>query len=145
MKPLALLASLLIVAPAWAEAPAAVTAIPHQAVDQALHSKTAGPLFKQPDLVVQGCYRDKPGVVEIHRTLTNIFYITDGEATLVIGGQSDGAKLTSPGQLHGGILTGATTYHAVKGDVFVIRPGIPTWFKDVPKSISYYVVQQFNP
>lgn len=147
MKPWSLVASLLIAGPAWAEAPApnAVTVIPHTAVELALHSKTSGPLFKQPDLVVQGCYRDKPGVVEIHQTLTNVFYITEGEATLVIGGQSDGAQLTSPGQLHGGVLTGATTYHAVKGDAFVIRPGVPTWFKDVPKSISYYVVQQFKP
>ena len=144
-----LLAAILVATPALAQAPPvspdSVTFIAHDAVDQALHSKTSGPLFKRPDLVVQGCFRDKPGVIEIHQTLTNIFFITGGEATLVIGGKSEGAKLTSPGQLHGGELTGAKTYHAVKGDVFVIRPGTPTWFKDVPKSVSYYVVQQFEP
>jgi hypothetical protein len=63
----------------------------------------------------------------------------------VIGGMDESAQPTSPGQRHGGVLTGATTYHAVKGDVFVIRPGVPTWFKDVPQSVSYYVVQQFKP
>lgn len=149
MRPWTLLATSLIAAPAMAGSPPAisdaVTFIPRDAVEAALHSKTDGPLFKRPDLVVQGCFRDKPGVIEIHQTLTNIFYITDGEATLVIGGESKGAKPTSPGQLHGGDLTGATTYHAVKGDVFVIRPGVPTWFKAVPKSVSYYVVQQFKP
>ena len=149
MKPWPLMATLLIAAPAMAQAPPSapdgVTFIAHGAVDEALHSKTSGPLFKQPDLVVQGCFRDKPGVIEIHDTLTNIFYITGGEATLVIGGESEGAKLTSPGQRHGGVLTGATTYHAVKGDVFVIRPGVPAWFKEVPKSVSYYVVQQIRP
>ncbi|HVY35317.1 MAG TPA: hypothetical protein VG960_12965 [Caulobacteraceae bacterium] len=149
MRLWALLAAGLIATPALAQAPSptsdAITFIAHDKVDEALHSKTGGPLFKQSDLVVQGCFRDKPGVIEIHQTLTNIFYITDGEATLVIGGESKGAKMTSPGQLHGGVLTGARTYHAVKGDVFVIRPGVPTWFKAVPKSVSYYVVQQFKP
>lgn len=149
MRPWTLLATLLIAAPALAQAlpasPDSVTFIPHDAVEAALHKKTSGPLFKQPDLVVQGCFRDKPGVIEIHQALTNIFFISGGEATLVIGGKSKGAKLTSPGQLHGGVLRGAKTYHAVKGDVFVIRPGVPTWFKDVPNSVSYYVVQQFKP
>jgi hypothetical protein len=143
------LTGLLIATPAVAEAPPpapdGVVFIAHGAVDEALHSKTSGPLFKQSDLVVQGCFRDKPGVIEIHDTLTNIVYITGGEATLVIGGTSEGAKQTSPGQRHGGTLTGATTYHAVKGDVFVIRPGVPTWFKEVPVSVSYYVVQQIKP
>ena len=149
MKPWTFLAALLIAVPATAQTPPStpdgVTVIAHGAVDEALHSKTSGPLFKQPDLVVQGCFRDKPGVIEIHDTLTNIFYITGGEATLVIGGVSQGAKLTSPGQRHGGVLTGAATYHVVKGDVFVIRPGVPAWFKEVPKSVSYYVVQQIKP
>jgi hypothetical protein len=149
MKPWTLLASLLIAAPAMAQAPPAapdgVAFIAHGAVEQALHSKTSGPLFKQPDLVVQGCFRDKAGEIELHDTLTNIIFITGGEATLVIGGKSEGAKETSPGQRHGGLLTGAATYHAVKGDLFVIRPGVPTWFKDVPKSVSYYVVQQIKP
>lgn len=149
MKPWTLMATLLIAAPAMAQAPPSapegVTVIAHGTVDEALRSKTSGPLFKQRDLVVQGCFRDKPGVIEIHDTLTNIFYITGGQATLAIGGASKGARTTSPGQRHGGVLTGATIYHAVKGDVFVIRPGVPTWFKAVPKSISYYVVQQIKP
>jgi hypothetical protein len=140
---------MLVAAPAMAQAPPpapdGVTFIAHAAVDEALRSKTSGPLFKQRDLVVQGCFRDKPGVIEIHDTLTNIFYITGGEATLAIGGASEGARTTSPGQRHGGVLTGARIYHAVKGDVFVIRPGVPTWFKEVPKSVSYYVVQQIKP
>ena len=96
------------------------------------------------DLSVEGCFRNKPGEPEVHETLTNTFLITDGEATLMIGGTVTGQHAIAPGQLRGGTLTGATAYHVQKGDVFVIRPGIPTWFSEVPKTVSYYVVKEFK-
>ena len=121
-----------------------VTYISHDKVQAALDGKAGLHLVDAADLAVEGCFRNKPGEPEVHETLTNTFFITDGEATLMIGGKATGQHAISPGQLRGGTVTGAKAYHVQKGDVFVIRPGIPTWFSEVPKTVSYYVVKEFN-
>ena len=35
--------------------------------------------------------------------------------------------------------------HLTKGDVIVVPAGTPHWFKEVPKSVSYYVVKVLKP
>ena len=148
-------AALLISSSAYAQGAAArkvelipekgpVTFIPHEKVQAALDGKAGLHLLDAPDLSVEGCFRDRPGNVEVHTELTNVFYITNGEATMVIGGTNKDGKEVSKGQIRGGTIVGGTEYHVVKGDVFVIRPGIPTWFKEVPKTVSYYVVKHIN-
>jgi mannose-6-phosphate isomerase-like protein (cupin superfamily) len=156
MKPIILITALsLLAAPAFAQDAVSrsqtlhpetppVTYIAHDKVQAALDGKAGLHLVDAKDLAVEGCFRDKPGTPEVHETLTNTFLITDGEATLMIGGTVTGQHAIAPGQMRGGTLTGATAYHVVKGDVFVIRPGIPTWFSEVPKTVSYYVVKEFN-
>jgi len=121
-----------------------VTYISHDKVEAALHGKAGLHLVDAKDLSVEGCFRNKPGEPEVHETLTNTFFITEGEATLMVGGTVTGQHAIAPGQMRGGTLTGATAYHVQKGDVFVIRPGIPTWFSEVPSNVSYYVVKEFN-
>jgi mannose-6-phosphate isomerase-like protein (cupin superfamily) len=121
-----------------------ITYVSHDKVQAALDGKAGLHLVDAKDLAVEGCFRNKPGEPEVHQTLTNTFFITDGEATLMVGGTVTGQHEIAPGQLRGGVLTGATAYHVVKGDVFVIRPGIPTWFSEVPNKVSYYVVKEFN-
>jgi mannose-6-phosphate isomerase-like protein (cupin superfamily) len=154
MKPWILLAAM-IATPALAQAPPPATAsaaavdtpslvyIPHDKVEAALGDKADLRLWMGKDLAVEGAFRNKPGIVEVHETLTNVFLITDGEATLVIGGVNEGGKPMRPGEIRGGTVTGGTAYHVVKGDVFVIRPGVPTWFKEVPKTVSYFVVKSY--
>lgn len=148
-------AALLISSSAYAQGAAAlkielipekgpITFIPHENVQAALDGKAGLHLLDAPDLAVQGCFRDKPGNVEVHNELTNVFYITDGEATLMLGGENVGGKEIAKGEIRGGTIVGGAEYHVVKGDVFVIRPGVPTWFKEVPKTVSYYVVKHIN-
>src|SRR5882724_6794464 len=49
-----------------------------------------GPLIDNPNtpaaIKVSGSHRDKAGVVEVHQTETDIFYVSDGEAALIAGG-----------------------------------------------------------
>ena len=52
-----------------------------------------------------------------------------------------GGKLTEPGQHLGGDIQGGQVHKLSKGDVIVIPAGTPHWFKEVPHSISYYVVK----
>jgi mannose-6-phosphate isomerase-like protein (cupin superfamily) len=121
------------------QAPAAGIHVDPAKVAEALAK--GGTLVTRPDLLVQGSHRDKAGQVEVHDKETDVLYILEGEATFVFGGQMVGGKTTRPNQWLGTDITGGETHHVVKGDVFVIPAGIPHWFKDVPRSISYFVVK----
>jgi quercetin dioxygenase-like cupin family protein len=100
-----------------------------------------GPLVTAKDYTVSGVKRTKPGEVEIHDHETDIFYVTEGDATFMIGGTIVGAKKTAPGQTRGTDLHGAKTIHLKKGDVITIAAGVPHWFKDVSPSISYLTIK----
>ena len=105
----------------------------------------SGSLVSQPDFTVSGSHRGGPGQVEVHDKETDVLYILDGEATFVYGGQMVGGKVSRPGQWLGSDITGGQTRHIGKGDVFVIDAGIPHWFKEVPKSVTYFVVKVLKP
>ncbi len=104
-----------------------------------------GPLVTRSDLLVSGSHRDAAGKVEVHDKETDVLYVVDGEATFVFGGTMVGGKVTAPGQWQGTDITGGETHRIAKGEVFVIPAGIPHWFKEVPKSVSYFVVKVLKP
>ena len=104
-----------------------------------------GPLVTQSDLIVQGSHRNAAGQVEVHDKQTDVFYIVEGEATLVTGGTLVDGKVSAPGQWLGTSITGGQSQHIGKGDVLVIPAGVPHWFKDVPTPISYFVVKVVKP
>jgi glc operon protein GlcG len=104
-----------------------------------------GPLVTQTDLLAQGSHRNAAGQVEVHDKQTDVFYVVDGEATLVTGGTMVDGKVTTPGQWLGASINGGQTQRIAKGDVVVIPAGVPHWFKEVPKSVSYFVVKVLKP
>ena len=104
-----------------------------------------GSLVTRPDLLVSGSHREARGQVEVHDKETDVLYVVDGEATFVFGGQMVGGKVSRPGQWLGSDITGGQTRHIAKGDVLVIPAGIPHWFKEVPRSVSYFVVKVLKP
>jgi glc operon protein GlcG len=120
-----------------------VTYIDHGKVSASLVKSAS--LHKQSDLLVMGSHRLGPGHVELHEKETDVFYVVEGEATLITGGKMLGSKVSSPGQRIGTEIQGGQAYHLTKGDVIVIPAGIPHWFKEVPNSISYFVVKVVGP
>ncbi len=104
-----------------------------------------GPIVTASDVKVSGSHRDKPGQVEIHDKEMDVLYIVDGTATFVTGGKAVGAKKSGPDQWLGSDITGGTPQKLVKGDVIVIPAGMPHWFKEVPTTVSYYVVKVVKP
>jgi quercetin dioxygenase-like cupin family protein len=115
------------------------------------HDKVATALAKggsvvtAPDLLVSGSHRDKAGQVEVHDKETDVIYVVDGSATFVTGGTIVGGKVSRPGQWLGTDITGGKTQHLAKGDVIVVPAGMPHWFKEVPTTVSYYVVKVLKP
>jgi len=98
-------------------------------------------LVNRPDLIVSGGHRVANGQVEVHDKETDVLYIVDGEATFVWGGKMVGGKSSAPDQWLGTDITGGQSQRISKGDVFVVPAGIPHWFKEVPTSVSYFVVK----
>lgn len=117
----------------------AVTFVGHEKVEASLTK--GGDLVKAQDLIVLGAHRNGTGQVEVHDRETDVMYVVDGEATIITGGTMLGGKVTAPGQSRGTDIQGGRSQHLAKGDVMVIPAGIPHWFKEVPQSISYYVVK----
>lgn len=122
----------------------AVTHVDSEKVAAALSGggRTAvGPLVSAKDYTVSGLRRTGPGQVEVHDHETDIFYVTDGQATFITGGTVVGGKQTAPGQTRGTDLKGGQTVTLNKGDVITIPAGTPHWFKAVSPSISYLTVK----
>jgi mannose-6-phosphate isomerase-like protein (cupin superfamily) len=115
------------------------TYIGHDKVTDALAK--GGSLAATKEYTVSGSHRTGPGQVEVHEKETDILYIIDGEATFVTGGTMVGGKMSKAGQWLGSDITGGQTHHLTKGDVITIPAGMPHWFKEVPKSVSYFVVK----
>ena len=126
-----------------ADAPKAATYVGHDKVATALQK--GGPLVNAPDLLVSGSHRDKAGQVEVHDKETDVIYMVEGEATFVTGGTGVDMKSNRPGQWLGSDIKGGETHHLTKGDVIVVPAGVPHWFKEVPNSVSYYVVKVLKP
>ena len=116
-------------------------------VTYASHDKVAkaGAIVTDPAFTVQTIRRTSAGQVEVHVKETDIFYVTDGEATVITGGMMVGGKTTAPNQLRGTSIQGGETHHLTKGDVIVIPAGIPHWFKEVPQAIQYLTVKSIKP
>ena len=116
-----------------------VTFVSHEKMNAALAKSDT--VITAPDLQVQGSFRNGTGQAELHDKETDVFYIVEGEATFVTGGKMVGAKVTAPGQTRAPDMQGGEAHHLTKGDVIVVPAGTPHWFKEVPKSVSYYVVK----
>jgi quercetin dioxygenase-like cupin family protein len=120
-----------------------VTFVDHDKVNAALAK--GGGLVSGSDVLVSGSHRDKAGQVEVHDHEMDVIYVIDGTATFVTGGKIVGGKNSRPGQWLGTDITGGATQKLVKGDVIVVPAGTPHWFKEVPSTISYYVVKVIKP
>ena len=144
MKRLSMLAAILAMAAMTGSAQSTqVTLVDHEKVAAALAK--GGALVTAKDFTVQGIHRTGPGQVEIHAKETDIFYVTEGDATIVTGGTMVGGRQTAPNQLRGSDMKGGESRHLTKGDVIVIPAGVPHWFKEVSPSVNYLTVKVITP
>jgi mannose-6-phosphate isomerase-like protein (cupin superfamily) len=126
-----------------ASEPAPATYVAHEKVAETFAK--GGALAKGDDFTASVLKRTAAGQVEIHDKETDIFYITDGEATFVTGGTVVEQKTLRPGQQTGSDIQGGVTHHLTKGDIITIPAGTPHWFKEVKVPIYYYMVKVLRP
>ena len=90
---------------------------------------------------VNASRRDAPGDAEVHLSDTDIFYVREGTATLVTGGQVVEPHNLSPREIRGKAIEGGREQTLHAGDVITIPRGVPHWFKSVDAPFTYYVVK----
>ena len=69
--------------------------------------------------------RDASGGAEVHEHYSDIFFVIDGNATLVTGGTVIHPTIASPGETRGSAVEGGKLQKLAKGDVVHISPGEP--------------------
>jgi len=106
--------------------------------------KKGGPLFAVENYKIFAAHRDdakKPA--EVHAKDTDVFYVVEGSATFVTGGELvDGAPdKGNVDELRGPSVKGGEPHKLQKGDVIVIPRGTPHWFSEVTPPFNYFVVK----
>ena len=125
-------------APLGTGVPAAVHFIDHDKVTATLVK--GGALINDPGLTVLANRRG-PGAVEYHEHTNHIFFILEGNGTLITGGTMIDAKRTSPEQMTATSIENGEVHHLAKGDVITIPAKTPHWWKDIASgTIAYYAV-----
>ena len=99
---------------------------------------------------VYGVFRPKamPGGAIRHDTsVTEVYYMLEGSATLVTGGRIVDEKSTgvSPNtkrpNFGGGRIKGGVTRHMVPGDIVIIPGNAPHWWSVLDSDIRYLIVR----
>ncbi len=121
---------------------AVVTYLPKDKVADTF--KKGGPLYAVENYKMFAAHRDdakKPA--EVHTKDTDIFYIVEGSATFVTGGELVDAAPDKGNveELRGPSVKGGEPHKLQKGDVIVIPHGTPHWFSEVTPPFNYFVVK----
>jgi mannose-6-phosphate isomerase-like protein (cupin superfamily) len=93
-------------------------------------------------LVIAGHREEANKPAELHKKDTDIFYILDGSATFVTGGEMvDGVPEKDPDEIRAPSVKGGEPHHLQKGDVIVIPRGTPHHFTELKGPFDYFVVK----
>ncbi|HEX9799259.1 MAG TPA: heme-binding protein [Thermoanaerobaculia bacterium] len=131
-------------APAVAD-PAALgrAELTHFAAADVVAAFAAGkPLSENVGFKVHASRREKAGEAEVHTLDTDVMYVLEGEAVLVLGGTVVEPRTVTPTEIRGNSIEGGEVHPLRKGDVLVIPAGTPHWFRDVVAGpVLYYTVK----
>ncbi len=105
------------------------------------HGDTGDTLTSADEYRVNASRRDGAGVAEVHARDTDLFYVLQGHATVITGGEVIEPKEVTPGEIRGTALRGGNTLQLSAGDVLTIPHGVPHWFKSVETPFRYYVIK----
>jgi mannose-6-phosphate isomerase-like protein (cupin superfamily) len=87
-------------------------------------------------------FRTRNGGAEVHQNFADVFYILDGHAAVLTGGEVVDPKSNKPGEIRGASVKGGTQQDLQAGDVVHIPAGTPHQML-VPdgQSVTYFVVK----
>jgi uncharacterized protein GlcG (DUF336 family)/mannose-6-phosphate isomerase-like protein (cupin superfamily) len=85
--------------------------------------------------------RDVPGEAEYHERFVDVMHVVRGRATVVTGGEMQGAREVAAGELRAGGLAGGEPHELAEGDVLAIPNRVPHQFVEVSDPFLYFVVK----
>jgi len=98
--------------------------------------------------------KDAPGGIE-HSQITEVYHVIEGHGTLVTGGALDNPKEVPPDSpvvtvLNGPSTGGTAIQNGVSrklgpGDVVIIPPNTPHWFREITSHQLVYLVVRVDP
>jgi glc operon protein GlcG len=103
-----------------------------------------GRLVESAGYKVNTSRRVEPGLAEVHARETDVFYVVEGSATLVLGGTVVEPRAISADETRGTAIQGGETHPLRPGDVVVIPPGTPHQFTQVHGPLHYFVVKPIS-
>ncbi len=99
-----------------------------------------GSFLETPEYRVGMARREGPGDAEVHDIDTDIFYVVEGRATLLSGGEMIDPRTVAPGEHRASSTRGGETRTVMKGDIIVIPRTVPHWFNEVSEAPFIYLV-----
>ena len=125
--------------------PAPAAAVQHIAAHELMAAfaagESGGTVIERPEFRVNASRRDGAGEAEVHMLDTDIFYVLEGRATLVTGGEVLEPRSLSATEQRGSSLRAGTSQQLAAGDVVTIPRGVPHWFKTVTTPFHYLVIK----
>jgi glc operon protein GlcG len=115
---------------------------PASSVDKAFSK--GEPIFETNSFKVHASRRDMPGLAEVHLYETDVIHVLKGSSTFIVGGSIIDPKETAVGEIRGKGIIGGTSYALKPGDVMVVPPHTPHWFRDVTAPFLYYTVKPIS-
>jgi mannose-6-phosphate isomerase-like protein (cupin superfamily) len=113
-----------------------VATIVQRLKSQAPQPLRAAPLLQLAPYTANIEYRSAVANASVHDTEAELFYVIDGSATFVTGGQLADAQRTNPQNQTGKSISGGTSQRVTKGDFMIVPEGVPHWFSAVDGSIT---------
>lgn len=99
-------------------------------------------LEKYPHHYTMLAFRSKSGGGELHQSFADLFYMLDGHASLVTGGEIVDRKTTGPGEDRGSAVKGGNRQELKPGDVVHIPAGMPHQMLVADgETVTYFVVK----
>jgi mannose-6-phosphate isomerase-like protein (cupin superfamily) len=87
-------------------------------------------------------FRNRSGGAEVHQNFADFFYIIDGQATVVTGGEIVDPKTAAQGEIRGSSVKGGTQQPVKTGDVVHIPAGMPHQMMVAEgQTVTYFVVK----
>jgi mannose-6-phosphate isomerase-like protein (cupin superfamily) len=99
-------------------------------------------LEKYPHHYTMLAFRSRSGGGELHQNYADLFYILDGHATLLTGGEIVDPKTTGPGEIRGSSIRAGARRELKAGDVVHIPAGMPHQMLLADgDTVTYFVVK----
>lgn len=116
-----------------------------------LGSESSHAKFKSKDLEKYGlhytmlAHREGDGSAELHVHEADLFFVVDGEATIITGGKMVNTHTEKPGEIRGTSITGGDRRKLSTGDVIHIAANTPHQLIIEPgKQFTYFVMKVQN-